>query len=117
MPPELDVNLNWKPIHEDVTKFAEDVYLYHVPGHVPGVMSMKVKLDRDGEFLFTSDACHLRENFDEERGLGWLCEDRMGWLRSLRKLKGIAKETNARVIFGHDAQRLEEMKVAPEYYE
>lgn len=117
MPPELDLSLNWKPIHDDVTKFAEDVCLYHVPGHVPGVMAMKIKLDRDGEFLFTSDSCHLRENFEEGRVLGWLCEDRMEWLRSIRRLKVIAKEANARVIFGHDAQRLEEMKVAPEYYE
>jgi glyoxylase-like metal-dependent hydrolase (beta-lactamase superfamily II) len=117
MPPELDLSLNWKPIHEEVTEFAKDVYLYHVPGHVPGVLAMRIKLDQSGEFLFTSDASHLRENFEEERVLGWLCEDRMRWLKSVRKLKGIAKEAEAKVVFGHDAQRLEELRTAPKYYE
>lgn len=117
MPTEMDVGLNWKPIHEEVTEFVKDVYLYHVPGHVPGVMAMRVKLDQSGEFLFTSDASHLRENFEDERVLGWLCEDRMRWLKSVRKLKGIAKEIDAKVVFSHDAQALEELKTAPEFYE
>jgi glyoxylase-like metal-dependent hydrolase (beta-lactamase superfamily II) len=115
--PELDLGLNWKSLHENTTEFAKDVFLYHLPGHVQGVMAMRVKLEHSGQFLFTSDASHVRENFEQNQVLGWLCEDRMRWLQSVRKLHEIARDTGAQVIFGHDPQQLSTLKTAPEYYD
>lgn len=117
MPSDLDPSLNWKALHGEEIEFVEDVWLYHLPGHTPGLLSMRVRLDKSGDFIFTADLTHLRENFEEERVLGWLLEDRRAWLRSVRKLRRIARRLEATVVYGHDAQRLEELRRAPEYYE
>lgn len=116
-PPDLALDLKWKALHGEEIEFLRDVYLYHLPGHTPGLMSMRIRLDKSGDFILTSDLSHLRENFEEERILGWLLEDRRAWLRSVRKLKTIARTANAQVVYGHDAERLEELKKRAKYYE
>jgi glyoxylase-like metal-dependent hydrolase (beta-lactamase superfamily II) len=114
---DLDLGLNWKALHGEEIEIFKDVFLYHLPGHTPGLCSMRVTLQKSGDFIFTSDLCHLKENFEKETILGWLLEDRLTWLRSVRKLKAIARNYKATVVYGHDIQRLEELKKAPQYYE
>lgn len=114
---DLDVELNWKPFSGDEVELFEDVFLYHLPGHTVGHCSIRVKLEKSGNFIFTADLCHLKENFENEIPLGWLMGDKSTWLRSIRKLKLIARKFKATIVYGHDARRLEELKVAPMYYE
>ena len=35
------------------------------------------------------------------------------WYASVKKLRGIAEQTNANVVFGHDAEQLRSMRLAP----
>jgi len=114
---DLDVGLNWKPWHGEKLEIFEDVFLYHTPGHTAGHCSMRIKLEKTGNIIFTADLCHLKENFENEIPLGWLMTDRTKWLKSLRKLKLIAEKYKAVVVYGHDAKKLEELKRAPFYYE
>ena len=60
--------------------------------------------------MLTSDQFHLRDNFAEPRPLGWLLRDHAAWWRSYRKVKTIADRTAATLVFGHDAEILDELR-------
>ena len=76
--------------------------MYQTPGHTPGTLSLKVDLNNNESFLFTSDTMFFKENYYEEKPPGWLIRDMGAWWKSLAKLKNIAERNNCQVIFGHD---------------
>jgi len=117
LPHYLDPSFNWKPIHEEEIELFENVTFYLLPGHTPGLIGMKVDLKNSGSFFFTSDLAFFRETYEDERPPGWLIRDMAAWRRSIRKVKAIARKSNAKVVFGHDPELLKSMKVAPEYYD
>ncbi len=117
LPHYVDPSFNWKAIHEPEIELFDNIILYHVPGHTPGTMAMRVDLKKDGTFLFTTDLAFFKENFEEERPQGWLLRDMKAWRKSIKKMKAIAKKYNAKVIPGHDAEVFKALKHPPEYYE
>jgi N-acyl homoserine lactone hydrolase len=69
------------------------------PGHTPGHQSMLVRL-RDKPWLFTWDAVYTEEHWREGK-LGAV-RDVAAARSSLERLRQIAAEERAKVIFGHD---------------
>ncbi len=116
LPHYLDFSFNWKVIDDDEIELFDNVFLYHTPGHTPGLMSMLVNL-KDKNFLMTSDHASTRDNFEKEVPIGFGMRDFEDWRKSTRKLKHIAKKYKAKVIPGHDPEVLSTLKTAPEYYE
>ena len=72
-------------------------------------------LDNAGTFLLTSDQFHLRDNWEQSRPLGWLLRDHAAWFRSYRYVQRLVDRTSARLVFGHDADVLAELKQEPFY--
>ncbi len=102
LPHYIDPSFNWKPIHGCEFELFEGITLYQTPGHTPGTLSMKVGLGNNESFLFTSDTTFFKENFYDEKPLGWLVRDMGAWWKSLAKLKNIAGRHNSHVVLGHD---------------
>jgi glyoxylase-like metal-dependent hydrolase (beta-lactamase superfamily II) len=47
---------------------------------------------------------------------GTLVTDLTAFYRSVEKIRKLAEETNATLVFGHDSQQLTKLRVAPESY-
>jgi glyoxylase-like metal-dependent hydrolase (beta-lactamase superfamily II) len=78
-------------------------------------VGLRLDLAAAGTFLLTSDQFHLRENYEGPQPLGWLLRDHAAWWRSYGFVKAMADRTGARLVFGHDADVLAELKREPFY--
>ena len=110
LPHYLDFSFNWQPLDGDEIELFEGFTLHRLPGHTPALLGLRLDLANAGTFVLTSDQFHLRDNFEEPRPLGWLLRDHAAWWRSSRKVKTIADRTGATLVFGHDAEVLDELR-------
>lgn len=84
-------------------------------GHARGVLGLMVELEKTGAVIITSDAVYCSDNYDHEQAPG-VIYDTLGWQRSLRRIKYIAKKKKAQVWFGHDRRQFDQLKLAPEFF-
>lgn len=85
-------------------------------GHTPGHQSAIIELPQSGTMVLVGDAGDLQENFEEEIVPGESVDDAAA-LASIRHLKQIARERQGRLILGHDPNFIQQIKLAPDYYE
>lgn len=106
----------------DFTTITEDAELLpgvralRTPGHTWGTLSLQVDLADSGTMIFASDSLYRSESYGPpalQAGIVW---DTVRWFESVEKIRGIAERTNGRVIFGHDEQQLETLRVGPGNY-
>src|SRR5674476_1419697 len=95
------------------TEFLPGVTLIQAPGHTPGQMAMRVDLPDTGTMIFTSDAVYMGDSYGPPSTPAAIVNDLGAWYSSVEKIRGIAEETNATVVFGHDAAQLRGMRLAP----
>jgi glyoxylase-like metal-dependent hydrolase (beta-lactamase superfamily II) len=102
---DFDHDLRWRVVHGDRERLLTDLELPCLPGHTPGVLGMLVHLD-DGSLLFASDTLEVRANYESAVPMaGPLLWDKAAWRESRRRVRRLAAEHDARVIFGHDADQ------------
>lgn len=91
--------------------------LIATPGHSPGHQSILVRLPQTGPVLLTVDAVPMQRLFTPDRA-PWPGDDNPDQMRaSTQKLIALAeRERAALVVFGHDGQQWQTLKIAPEYY-
>ncbi len=106
----LDFSFNWQPVDGTEIELFDDFKLHLLPGHAPGLLGLELELDNSGTFILTSDQFHLRENFEQAQPLGWLLRDHAAWWRSYRFVKQLKERKDARLVFGHDAEVLAELR-------
>ncbi|CAO1638212.1 unnamed protein product [Parajaminaea phylloscopi] len=104
----LSLDLNWKVFDERTLDFAKGIVLHHLPGHTAGLCGMQVNLPETGSYIFTSDHAHIWENY-EGTPQGHLSRDHPAWFNSNQRLHRLAKTTGARVIPGHDLERVKDL--------
>jgi len=97
-------DLHLDTVSED-TEILPGVTLLHMPGHTWGTLSLKVDLADSGTMIFTSDAVYLREAMGPPIGNPGTVYDSISWLASVEKLRRIAEEESAMLVFGHDAEQ------------
>lgn len=90
--------LQFRPVRGDWSPLP-GIDMLHTPGHTPGHQSMLVRIGPQ-PILFTWDAVYTEEHW-RERKLGPV-HDIAAARASIRRLRRIAAEEGARVIFGHD---------------
>lgn len=90
--------LQFRPVRGDWSPLP-GVEMLHTPGHAPGHQSMLVRIGPQS-ILFTWDAVYTEEHWRENK-LGAV-SDIPAARASMRRLRRIATEEGARVIFGHD---------------
>ncbi|MCC8385709.1 MULTISPECIES: AttM family quorum-quenching N-acyl homoserine lactonase [Photorhabdus] len=86
------------------------------PGHSPGHQSLLVTLPNSGSLLLTIDAAYTLDHW-EERALPGFLTSTIETVRSVQKLRHLAKRTNAIVVTGHDPDAWPTFRQAPEYYD
>lgn len=115
IPHYLDFSFNWRPLDGDRIELFEGFTLHRLPGHTPALLGLQLDLANAGTFFLTSDQFHLRDNYEQGRPLGWLLRDFSAWHQSNRYVRHLVERTDARLIFGHDADVLAEVRKEPFY--
>lgn len=92
--------------------------LLETSGHAPGHQSVLVRLPRTGPVLLAIDAVMMQRLFTASRQ-AWPNDDNEDQLRSSTQklLEIVDREHVSLVVFGHDGQQWQTLKIAPEYYD
>jgi N-acyl homoserine lactone hydrolase len=100
------------------TTLLPGVELIETSGHVPGHMSILLRLPQTGPVLLTVDAVPNEESFRPDRQIGPLDLDAEKTIASTIKLHEVVRrEQVALTIFGHDGHQWPTLKMLPDYYE
>ncbi len=83
------------------------------PGHAPGQLALMLDLPETGPVLLTSDAISRPAEIDEKFAGSW---DEATAIASADRLVGLAKDTEAFVIYGHSPEQWPSLKKSPEAY-
>ena len=75
---------------------------------------MKVDLPETGTMIFTSDAIYMGDSYGPPSTPAAIVNDLTAWYASVEKIRGIAQESNATVVFGHDAAQMQTLRTSPE---
>ena len=99
-------NIHWKFLNDKKTDFYDlygdgSIKIIFTPGHSPGHQSILVKLPKSGNILLTVDAAYTLDHW-ENKCLPGLVTSSTQAAESVKKLRKVAKETNALVVTGHD---------------
>lgn len=82
-------------------EIMKDVFAVSLPGHTPGSMGLMIHLEHSGTIILAADACYLKDSYETQVG-SMISADQDAWLRSMHKLKMLARCHNATIIPGHD---------------
>ena len=88
------------------------------PGHTAGHMSMWIELPKGPPVLLAGDAADLQENIDDEIAPGGLWRGNEAQaIDSIRKLKALARDTQAWIWPNHDMAFYKRLHAFPKAYE
>lgn len=107
-------HLNYEMIDGDV-ELLPGIQLLETSGHVPGHMSVVVRLPKTGTVVIAIDAIYTMENLETSNYQGQALPEQ-GKINAER-LAAIAKAENGMLISGHDPAAWANLKYAPYYYE
>jgi 4-pyridoxolactonase len=94
--------------------FADGIRLFHSPGHTVGHYSMLIELEGGGRpLLFMADVSYTAEAYDAGLQAGFH-NDPVAGVRSIARVKRLAKEWDAEVVFTHDMEMFKTYALAPE---
>jgi 4-pyridoxolactonase len=105
-------NAKFELLEGDVN-FADGIHLFHTPGHTVGHYSMLVQLEQGRPLLFMADVSYTVPAFENDQQAGFHYDPVAG-VRSIRRIKRLAKEWDAEVVFTHDAEAFAGYALAPE---
>lgn len=105
-------DLEFETVSGDV-EFLPGVSFIQTPGHTPGSMSMRVDLPESGTMIFTADAIYMGDSFGPPSVPAAIVNNLEEWYSSVEKLRGIAAEADATLVFGHDPEQINQLRVAP----
>ncbi len=110
-------DIPWKLVDAELDLFGDGtVRLLETPGHSAGHMSVLVRLDGAGHVLLTADAADNAAQWDRSAPLRALFS-RDQATRSLERLRRLAQDSEALIVFGHDPANWAERLHAPQHYQ
>jgi glyoxylase-like metal-dependent hydrolase (beta-lactamase superfamily II) len=117
MPADFErAGLEWRCVEHDLDLFGDgSLQLLQTPGHSAGHMSVLIQLPATGSILLTADAVDSRAQWEQRLPLRVLYS-REDAERSLERLRSLADEMHAMVIFGHDSENWSQLQHAPDAY-
>jgi glyoxylase-like metal-dependent hydrolase (beta-lactamase superfamily II) len=108
--------LRWRTWSGELDLFGDGaVRLIETPGHSAGHTSVLLNLGETGPMLLTADASDNREMW-EGRAHPRALHSKEDANRSMQRLRDLAQETGALVVFGHDPENWAQLAHAPESY-
>lgn len=95
---------------------AAGVRALNTPGHTAGHMSLMIELPRGAPVILCGDAADLTENLTDEVAPGYCWQDNVELaLRSIRKLKNLAREEGAQLWPNHDFAFFKQLPQFPDF--
>lgn len=114
-------NLQWRTIHrdEDNILLAEGVRVLNFgSGHAWGMLGLHVELPEKGNIILASDAIYTAESYGPPVKPPGIIYDSIGFMKTVERIRRLAKETKAEVWFGHDSEQFKTFRKSNEgYYE
>lgn len=101
---------------EGDTEIARGLRLFETPGHTVGHYSLLVEMTARPPMLFTGDAAYALESIEREIISGFHHTPVDG-VRSIKRLRSLAKQYEAEVFVPHDAGAFKGYRKAPDAYE
>jgi 4-pyridoxolactonase len=98
---------------EGDVEFAKGIHLFHTPGHTVGHYSLLVELEGSRPLLFMADVSYTTAAYANDQQAGFH-NNPVDGVRSIRRIKRLAKEWDAQVIFTHDMDEFKTYALAPE---
>ncbi|WP_238365711.1 N-acyl homoserine lactonase family protein [Mesobacterium pallidum] len=105
----------WQPIDGDA-EILPGLTALSTPGHTIGHMSLRVDLPGTGPVILTADVGDLRENFEHEILPGASVDDTAA-LASIRRINALVAETGALMLMTHDPDQIQQIRLAPDFYD
>ena len=106
----------FEPVSGDL-ELAKGIWLFETPGHTVGHYSVLVKPDGGGQpLLFAMDVVYTQAAYERGVQPGFHIDPVAG-VRSIRRLKDLAAEHDAQIVFSHDMDAWNTYKKAPDFYE
>jgi glyoxylase-like metal-dependent hydrolase (beta-lactamase superfamily II) len=63
--------------------------------------------------IFTSDAVYMGESYGPPATPAAIVNNLEDFYRSVEKVRGIQEQTDATMVFGHDADQIHQLRVGP----
>jgi 4-pyridoxolactonase len=98
---------------EGDVEFAKGIHLFHTPGHTVGHYSLLVELEGSRPLLFMADVSYTPAAYANDQQAGFH-NNPVDGVRSIRRIKRLAKEWDAQVVFTHDMDVFRTYALAPE---
>lgn len=111
---QTDANTAYETVEGDLD-LAPGVKLIFTPGHAIGHYSLLVEFGTRRPLLLTLDAAYTRKNYDNNINAGFHIDPIAG-VNSMNRLKKIEADTNAEVLFSHDAESFKDYRTGVNFY-
>jgi len=98
---------------EGDVQFADGIHLFHTPGHTVGHYSMLVELKGSRPLLFMADVSYTTAAYANDQQAGFH-NDPVAGVRSIRRIKRLATDWGAEVVFTHDMEAFKSYALAPQ---
>lgn len=106
--------ISYNMVKEDFD-LSDDVHLFMQPGHTPCVIGMMVKTEKNGVYIFPSDACYSSYNYGPPCILPGLCVDPVSYRASIEHIRELQIKHDATVVFSHDVNDFQGYKIGQWY--
>jgi len=113
---EILRGMNILPVTTDYLQILPDVELYLLGGHTPGSMALKIRTQKDNNYIFTGDFVHIPEQLESEKG-SWLVGNYEEFYTGIRLLKAMMMLPRTNVILEHDPKLWDKYPKAPKELE
>ena len=101
-------------LEEDVELFP-GVRLFLMSGHTPAVAVLLLEAE-NGNYQFPNDACSCRLNYGPPTRPTTILYDSLGYEKSVRRLRRLEREYQAKLIFSHDLEEDRSYRHFPSFY-
>ncbi len=95
---------------------APGIRVLQLEGHTPQVLGLLVTLPGDGAVLLPSDAIYMSRNLEPTPTPPGIIYDSLGFQRTVQKVRQLTREHHARIIYPHDFEQMDRIRLAPECY-
>ena len=107
--------VHFDPVLES-TALSEDIELIWLPGHTAGTLGVMVHLQNNGTLFYTSDAVNWEANIYPQTKLSAVFHDSLEMKNCINKIRWMQKRHNALLIYGHDMNQYQQLKLSPTQY-
>ena len=113
-----DLERPLKQVHLVTEDFEleKGVEIINLPGHTEGLLGVVLHL-AGGTVILPQDCVYTAEIYGPPAKMSGFLFDSRAFLSSVEKVRALQKKYDAKVIFAHDWDFFQTLRLAPEYYE